>query len=46
MDAHSRETVRRNENSMREIGELEIRIEEQERRFGEELDRMRIQMVQ
>ena len=41
MDCHSREVISQTESHMREVGDLELKIDLMQRRFGEELDRIR-----
>jgi phage host-nuclease inhibitor protein Gam len=45
MDCHSRETIMKTESHMREVGDLEVKIEEMQRKFGDELDRIRTDMA-
>ncbi len=45
MDCHSREIISKTESHMREVGDLEVKIEEMQRKFGDELDRIRTDMV-
>lgn len=45
MDSHSREIISKTEAHMREVGDLEVKIDEMQRRFGEELDRIRTEMT-
>ena len=45
MDCHSREIISKTESHMREVGDLEVKIEEMHRKFGEELDRIRTDMT-
>jgi phage host-nuclease inhibitor protein Gam len=45
MDCHSRETISKTESHMREVGDLEVKIEEMQRKFGDELDRIRTDMA-
>lgn len=41
MDCHSREVISQTESHMREVGDLELKLDLMQRRFGEELDRIR-----
>jgi hypothetical protein len=45
MDCHSREIISKTESHMREVGDLEVKIEEMQRKFGDELDRIRTDMA-